>query len=197
MSSSTASSATLLGASAVSLSVASEWEWGGGAVAPALPITPSSCPSLSGQLLRQSLSRYLRTQVVHAHSAVVLFGFNAHDFDEDEDIPIRVGARPLMRCNSSAVGQRRWQTIHSLTFNVTVCLLLLLAVVLARAERQAVLRVHHAVGAGAARCIAHRIRQCMHAIAIAAAVGGVGAHRVQVGERCTGLSVCVAACWSL
>jgi len=87
---STASAATLLGASAVSLSVASEAEWCGGAVAPALPITPSSCPSLSGQLLRQSLSRYLRTQVMHAHSAVVLFGFNSHDFDEDEDIPIRV-----------------------------------------------------------------------------------------------------------
>jgi hypothetical protein len=111
---STASAATLLGASAVSLSVASEAEWGGGAVAPALPITPSSCPSLSGQLLRQSLSRYLRTQVMHAHSAVVLFGFNSHDFDEDEDIPIRVSGQAQAECNCSAGGQQ-WQTVHSLT----------------------------------------------------------------------------------
>ena len=48
-------------------------------------------PSLSGELLRQSLSEFTRTQICHVSLVVVLFGFNSHDYEEDEEIPIREG----------------------------------------------------------------------------------------------------------
>lgn len=51
----------------------------------------ASSPSLTGELLRQSLSEFLRTQVAHVHQVVVLYGFNAHDYQPDEDIPITEG----------------------------------------------------------------------------------------------------------
>lgn len=51
----------------------------------------TSAPSLTGELLRQALSEYLRTQVCHVTQVVVLYGWNHHGLEPDEEIPITAG----------------------------------------------------------------------------------------------------------
>lgn len=66
----------------------SSLEWSAAVTAPLLAC---ASPSLSGELLRLSLCEYLRTQVCTVHLVVVLYGFNSHEYEEDDDVPIRKG----------------------------------------------------------------------------------------------------------
>ena len=66
----------------------SSLDWSG-PVAPAL--LSCSSPSLSGEMLRLSLCEYLRTQVCVVQLVVVLYGFNSHEYEEDDDVPIKRG----------------------------------------------------------------------------------------------------------
>ena len=50
-----------------------------------------SSPSLTGELLRQTLSAYLRTQVCSVTLVIVMYGFNSHSYKMKDDIPIREG----------------------------------------------------------------------------------------------------------
>src|SRR4051794_39502827 len=45
----------------------------------------ASSPSLTGELLRQAASEYLRTQVLLLTQLVVLYGFNDHTFGPKDD----------------------------------------------------------------------------------------------------------------
>lgn len=54
-------------------------------------LTYAASPSLTGELLRQALSEFLRTQVCHVTQIVCLYGFNSHSYEPDDDIPIQQG----------------------------------------------------------------------------------------------------------
>lgn len=67
-------------------------------ISPASPLQHSAthigyaaCPSLTGELLRQSLSEFLRTQILYVTQVIVLAGFNQHQLTHDDDIPITDG----------------------------------------------------------------------------------------------------------
>lgn len=57
----------------------------------------ASCPSLSGELLRQALSAFLRTQVAHVTQALVLRGFNAVDPSLSAAQQARLGPVPVQQ----------------------------------------------------------------------------------------------------
>lgn len=85
----------------------------------------ASSPSLSGELLRLSLSEYLRTQVAAVQQAVVLYGFNQHDYQVEDDIPIKVSESEWER-RQECIYSVRAVAPHTLTFSLLPLPLLLL-----------------------------------------------------------------------
>lgn len=42
-------------------------------------------------MLRLALCEHLRTQVCTVHLVVVLYGFNNHEYEEEDDVPVKKG----------------------------------------------------------------------------------------------------------